>query len=156
MFYKSYYSFLKPLKDHWLYIRNEYELLKHSPTLWHEGIHNGGWYVIGLKFQGQDLPEKDKAPVTSALCDAIPGIQTYGFSIMKPGCEIHPHHGYTDEVYRAHLGLYTNPHSGLQVEDYVHIWRNGELFMFDDTKLHSAWNRGGTDRVILLIDFLKP
>lgn len=156
MFYNpSDYPFLKPIKDHWLYIRKEYELMKYAHIPWREKIHNGGWFVIGLKFQGQDLPEKEKAPVTSALCDAIPGIQTYGFSIMKPGCEITPHEGYTGEVLRAHLGLHTNPNSQIEVSGEKRGWSMGELLVFDDTHTHSAWNRGVNDRVILLLDFLK-
>ena len=144
------------LQAHWENIRNEYDLLKNDHVAWHEPIHNGNWFVIGFKYQGQDLPIKSKAPITSKLCESIPNIHTYGFSIMKPGCEITPHIGYTDKVLRVHLGLYTNERASIRVEDETYTWKDGELFSFEDTKLHSAWNHGDRDRVVLLIDFLKP
>lgn len=147
-------SFLQPLKENWQAIRKEYNEMASSSVKWPEPIHNGKWNVLGLRFQGKDIVEnKKRAPLTSSLCDAIPGIQTYGFSIMEPGCEIHPHVGYTNQVLRGHLGLYSNPFAALQVGEEICHWKEGEIFVFDDTMLHSAWNRGETRRVILLFDF---
>jgi len=147
---------LLPLKDHWMGIRNEYDLLKQTAIKWHESIHNGKWDVVGLQFQGHELPGIDHAPVTSKLCKSISGIHTFGFSILRSGCEITPHRGYTGEVLRAHLGLYTNPRATLSVNGESRTWQDGELLVFDDTELHSACNHGTHDRVVLLIDFYKP
>ncbi|HLB33114.1 MAG: hypothetical protein A3F67_07410 [Verrucomicrobia bacterium RIFCSPHIGHO2_12_FULL_41_10] len=150
------FTFLYPLEDYWKEIRAEYDAMASSSVKWQEPIHNGKWDVIGFRFLDQDLPEnKLRAPITSAICDSIPGIHTYGFSIMKPGCEIHPHVGYSNKVLRGHLGLYSNPHSALKVGEDIRGWKEGEVFVFDDTTLHSAWNRGETTRVILLFDFDK-
>lgn len=146
---------LPPLADHWESIRAEFDAIEDRDIPWPEPIHNGLWTVIGLRFQDRDLPAKALCPITSTLCDAIPGLQTCGFSIMRPGCEITPHEGYTSTVLRAHLGLYTNPDSGLKVGDEERSWSAGELLVFDDTAMHSAWNRGETSRVILLLDFRK-
>lgn len=148
-------SFLQPLKAHWQAIRAEYDGMAAASIQWPEPIHNGKWNVLGLCFQGKDMVEnKKRAPLTSSLCEAIPGIQTYGFSIMEPGCEIQPHVGYTNQVLRGHLGLYSNPAAALKIGEEVCHWKEGEVFVFDDTILHSAWNRGTTTRVILLFDFL--
>ena len=144
------------LQAHWMQIRDEYDQIKNDRVSWHEPIHNGGWYVIGFKYQGKDLPEKSKAPLTTKLCEAIPGVYTFGFSIMKPNCEIIPHIGYSGDVLRVHLGLYTNPQASIKVDGEKYTWEDGQLFVFDDTKVHSAWNRGDKDRVILLVDYLKP
>ncbi|MCX6957114.1 MAG: aspartyl/asparaginyl beta-hydroxylase domain-containing protein [Verrucomicrobiae bacterium] len=151
------FPFLRPLEEHWKTIREEYDAMASQATQWHEPIHNGKWNVIGFRFQDQDLPEnKIKAPFTSSLCDAIPRIHTYGFSIMESGCEIEPHVGYTNEVLRGHLGLYSNPTTALQVGEEARTWKEGKIFVFDDTTLHSAWNRGESKRVILLFDFHRP
>jgi aspartyl/asparaginyl beta-hydroxylase (cupin superfamily) len=151
------FPFLRSLEARWEQIRAEYDALASQATEWHEPIHNGKWSVIGFRFQDQDLPEnRIQAPVTCALCDAIPRIHTYGFSIMEPGCEIEPHVGYTNEVLRGHLGLYSNPGAALQVGEEIKNWHEGEVFVFDDTTLHAAWNRGESRRVILLFDFYKP
>jgi len=150
------FPFLRPLKEGWERIRAEYDVLASGAVQWHEPIHNGKWSVIGFRFQDQDLPKnKIKAPFTASLCDAIPGIHTYGFSIMEPGCEIEPHVGYTNAVLRGHLGLYFNADAALQVGEEIRTWKEGEIFVFDDTTLHSAWNRGPSKRVILLFDFYR-
>lgn len=150
------FEFLYPLSEHWEEIRNEYDRMDDLAKSWHEPIYNRGWNVIGFMFQGNHFPNQKKlAPVTSGILDSVPGIHTYGFSIMEPGCEIHPHVGYTSEVLRGHLALYCNPQASLKVGDEVKTWREGEVFVFDDTTLHSAWNRGKTNRVVLLFDFFK-
>ena len=156
-FYRKDYFWVEQLKSNWLAIRSEYDAIAHNTTMWpEEQLHNNKWKVFGLTFFNKEvLSNKQHAPITSKICDNIPGITTYGFSIMQPGCEILPHKGYTDKVLRCHLGLYTNILSGIQVGDTVSNWDLGEVLIFDDTQLHSAWNRGYTDRVILLLDFLK-
>jgi beta-hydroxylase len=149
----SEFPFLKDLEDSWQDILSEYHTLAKLQVKWFESIHNDLWYVIGLKFQDQDLENKKLAPVTSKLCDSISGIHTYGFSIMKPQCEIHPHVGYTSEVLRGHLGLITNENCGIKINGHDISWTQGKAFVFDDTLIHSAWNRGTEDRVVLLFDF---
>lgn len=149
------FSALHPLSEHWITIRDEYDRVKLDIASWHEPIHNGKWGVIGLRFQGSDLVGPDYAPRTHSLCSKIPGIETFGFSILRPGCEIMPHRGYTNELIRIHLGLYTNDNAALRVGHQQASWREGELLIFDDTQEHSAWNHGNDDRVILLVDVAK-
>lgn len=146
---------LGPLVTSWKLIRDEYDQLKGKEMQWPEPIHNGKWDVIGLRYMGDNLPTQALAPITTKLCDDIPGALTFGFSIMQPGCLIFPHRGYTKDVLRIHLGLHVNRDSGIHVGDEKAIWKEGELLMFDDTQVHSAWNRGSTERVILLMDIYK-
>jgi len=156
-FNASHFPFLRTLEDHWESIRGEYDAMASQSIPWHEAIHNGKWDVIGLRFEGMDILENQRhAPITSSLCDQIPGICTYGFSIMKPGCKIKPHVGYTNAVLRGHLGLYSNDHCVLQVGEESRTWIPGKTFVFDDTIRHAAWNDGESTRVILLFDFLRP
>ena len=148
------FKFIQPLEDHWKEIREEYDAMASSAVKWHEPIHNGKWDVIGFRFQGQDFPgNKLRAPITAAICDQIPTIHSYGFSILEPGCEIQPHIGYSNQILRGHLALYSNPLAALKVGEEIRPWTEGKAFIFDDTTLHSAWNRGETKRVILLFDF---
>jgi aspartyl/asparaginyl beta-hydroxylase (cupin superfamily) len=127
------FPLLKTLEDHWEQIRTEYDAMASQSIPWYEPIHNGKWDVLGLRFQGQDfLENQQQAPITSSICNALPGIFSYGFSIMKPGCEIHPHVGYTDTVLRGHLGLYSNAHAALQVGEETKTWTPGKIFVFDD------------------------
>jgi ornithine lipid ester-linked acyl 2-hydroxylase len=44
----------------------------------------------------------------------------------------------------------------LRVGDEVRAWQGGECLVFDDTTEHEAWNRSNADRLVLLLDFLRP
>jgi beta-hydroxylase len=148
-------STLEPIRHlaaSWRLIRDEYDQLKDRAMQWPEPIHNGKWDVVGLRFMGDDLPSQALAPITTKLCSDISGVLTFGFSIMQPGCLITPHQGYTKDVLRIHLGLHVNEDAVIQVGKEQACWKEGELLMFDDTQVHSAWNRGTSDRVILLMD----
>jgi beta-hydroxylase len=85
----------------------------------------------------------------------VPGLFIAGFSVLKPRCHIKPHVGYTPEVWRSHLGLICPEGAWLQVEDEKHEWTSGQVVVFDDTRLHSAGNDASTERVVLIVDFLK-
>jgi aspartyl/asparaginyl beta-hydroxylase (cupin superfamily) len=37
-----------------------------------------------------------------------------------------------------------------------HAWREGELFAFDDSFEHEAWNRAAEDRVVLIFEAHHP
>lgn len=149
------FPMLSSLKQNWQMIRAEYDAIASKARIWPEPIHNGGWHVFGLRFQDQDLPDQEYAPLTTKLCASILGSHTFGFSTLSPGCEITPHIGYTDQVLRVHLALYSNPHSGLKVGDQTQLWKEGELLVFDDRVLHSAWNHGRWGRTVLIIDVYK-
>jgi beta-hydroxylase len=148
------FPFLLPLKENWEKIRLEYIKIQSNKILWHQDIHNGKWDVIKLRFEGKNLPILNEVPTLIEIC-SNPIFYTFGFSIMRSGAEIYPHEGISNKLLRAHLTLYSNDMCGLLVEDKKYIWKEGELIVFDDTLTHSAWNRGSTDRVILLLDFFK-
>jgi beta-hydroxylase len=156
---KTYYDpeefpFLLPLKNSWEKIKSEYNQIQSNTMIWPQDIHNGKWDVIGLRFEGKNLPMLNETPTLIEIC-SNPIFYTFGFSIMRSGAEIYPHKGLTNKLLRAHLTLYSNDMCGLLVENKEYIWKEGDLMVFDDTLTHSAWNRGSTDRVILLLDFFK-
>jgi beta-hydroxylase len=101
------------------------------------------------------LEGEQLCPLTASLVHQIPGLFIAGFSLLKPNCKIKPHVGYTNEVYRSHLGLACPPQAWLKVDDETYHWRSGEVVVFDDTKMHSAENASNTNRVVLIVDFLK-
>ena len=90
-------------------------------------MHNGKLDVIGLCFQGCNLPAHAVAPITTKLCNEIPCTWTFGFLIMQPGCLISPHRGYTKDVLRIHLGLHVNQDAAIKVGDEQACWKVGEL-----------------------------
>lgn len=147
---------LLPLESHWQAIRDEYVRVAGRAREWHEqGLHNGLWQTIGLYQFGKWLPESDACPVTTRYLKDIPGLFLAGFSLLHPGCKIHPHKGYSEEVLRSHLGLICPQPSWIEVAGERHHWNAGQVIVFDDTQLHSACNDADHARVVLIADFFK-
>ena len=59
---------------------------------------------------------------------------------------------------RYHLGLATPNSSAcrLQVDDHVHVWRDGEDFLFDSSYVHGARNDTDQPRLVLFCDVQRP
>ncbi|MCB1052948.1 MAG: aspartyl/asparaginyl beta-hydroxylase domain-containing protein [Acidobacteria bacterium] len=140
-------------------IRAEFDQLKAEDALpWPETfLYNQNWEVFGLYAFGRKMKGNcQKCPQTVAALEAIPGLKTAGFSILHPGTRIQPHVGYSDQVLRCHLGIHVPKDCCLQVAGITKTWQEGKLLIFDDTFEHSAWNGGDRNRIVLLLDFLKP
>ena len=175
------YAFVDRLETNWHLIFCELNSLLYVEKaasnsyfeMWHEReIYKGSWKVFGLYSFGQKLSDNcDLCPRTTEIVESIPGMTTAGFSAMTPNTHILPHRGYTSEVLRCHLGLIvpkiahsssqlkdgnaTGISCGLKVESTIFQWEQGKAFVFDDTKLHEAWNISNATRHILLVDFKK-
>ena len=158
----------RPLRDalqtQWPAIRAEALSLlevKGAYVAWPErGIYRGQWDVFGLRWQGAWLPSQTLAPHTSACLKPFEALLVNaGFSVMLPATHITPHHGYTHQVMRTHLGLVVpNAASGqvaLRVGRETRAWQEGEWLLFDDTQEHEAWNQSAQVRIVLLMDLRK-
>ena len=44
----------------------------------------------------------------------------------------------------------------IRVDNTITPWKEGEIFVFDDTYEHEVWNDTDQERVILLFDFDRP
>lgn len=152
------FPFLQTIKERFNDIKDEFLNTSAVSSPWiDKHLYEKGWDVIGLKYEGEVFAEnKLKFPVTTEIFESLPvNVFTYGFSIMRPGCEIVPHRGKNHDVLRSHLCIQTNPDSHLIVNDEARNWTESEFLVFDDTELHAAHNRGTTDRVVVLFDFYK-
>jgi aspartate beta-hydroxylase len=78
------------------------------------------------------------------------------FSALKPGTHIAAHHGATNSRLTVHMPLIIPPDCALRVGGETHVWKPGELVMFDDTILHEAWNHSDRLRVVLIFDVWHP
>ncbi|HET6525950.1 aspartyl/asparaginyl beta-hydroxylase domain-containing protein [Sphingopyxis sp.] len=78
------------------------------------------------------------------------------FSRLTPGTHIQPHHGMLNTRLICHLPLIVPDGCGLRVGAETRSWREGELLIFDDSFEHEAWNRGTSDRTILLFEIWRP
>ena len=100
-------------------------------------------------------------PETVKLVDKIPGITMATFSWLRPDSHIKAHKGFSRVVLRSHLALKTptNPTEetcALRVGSTTKPWQEGKVFVFDDWNEHEAWNHTKEERVVLMIDFLRP
>lgn len=127
-------------------------------TAWPElYLYGSGWDVFGLYYLGKKIDAGCTAcPVTASVVESIPGMTTAGFSRMAALTHILPHVGYTDKVLRAHLGLVIPPECTLRVGSETRSWEPGKVLVFDDTVEHEAVNLSLQDRVVLLVDFIRP
>lgn len=166
----KHFPFLKDFTDNWQAILAEVqEILKHreaipvfqdvSPDQMR--ISKGrNWRTFILFGFGTKLEKNCKqAPVTTALLEKVPELQTAWFSILGPGYHIPAHRGVTKGILRAHLGLIIprEPEKCyMRVADTINVWRPGEIFVFDDTYEHEVFNNTPDERVILLFDFNRP
>ncbi len=78
------------------------------------------------------------------------------FSRLMPGTHIQPHHGLLNTRLICHLPLIVPDGCGLRVGAETRSWREGELLIFDDSFEHEAWNRGSSDRTVLLFEIWRP
>jgi len=103
-------------------------------------------------------PNCARCPATAAALARIPGIMTAFYSILAPGKHIPRHRGVYKGLVRAHLGLKVPEpeRCHMTIDGKTVRWREGEAFLFDDTYQHEVWNDGGEDRVVLLLDVLRP
>lgn len=157
MFYDpALFPFLDPLRDAWREIRADFVEALPALVPWVEAHnHNGKWVtaVLHHTFGADIVPEFSGAAFTRDLCSRVPGVRTFAFSVLLTGAEVSPHVDHVPGVLRAHLGLCIPDNCGLRCGEHTRQWREGEWLVFDENVLHSAWNKGAADRVILLVDF---
>jgi beta-hydroxylase len=154
-------EFVQVFEDNWTTIYDEYLAVKNHMVDWPEHhLYNQGWEVFGLF----DYPNGKEIVANTKLCPKttelikkyIPAHGTAGFSRLAANTIITPHTGYQGNCLRMHLGLeIPDGDCGLRVNNYIHHWQSGRVFIFDDKQQHDAWNNTASDRVILIVDFIK-
>jgi aspartyl/asparaginyl beta-hydroxylase (cupin superfamily) len=129
-------------------------------NLYQESNENG-WDIAPLMIGGNRIEERIvKFPKLFSLINKLNGIMSVSYSLLKPGTHIVPHKGYDDysqKVLRYHMGMIVpNGDVAIRVEKDTTKWYEGKSFIFDDYMVHEAWNFTNENRVVLIIDFLKP
>jgi len=153
------FPFVRELEAAWTDVRDECLALPENtfePWVQRE-MYGEGWSVYGLIAFGNRIETALKScPRTAAMLTRVPGLTTAGFSRMAAGTHIKPHIGWVQTVYRLHMGLVVPPDCAFRVGLDTRSWREGECLLFDDTIEHEAWNRSAKNRIVLLLDFLRP
>ncbi len=122
-----------------------------------DGYDETGWSWYGLFGGDGDAARRVHCPATARALDAVPGLVNAGFSRFCPGTHLYPHCGELGGVLRCHLPLLVpDGDVALRIGSEVRRWQPGRCVVFDDNLEHDAWNRGASDRVVLLITFARP
>jgi len=114
-------------------------------------------YKVGARTQFAQL-----FPRTLAALESADVVQLEGrpiellFSRLRPGAHIPPHFGTENQRITVHLPLLVPGDCEIRVGSARHAWREGELFAFDDSFEHEAWNRSDKDRVVLIFQAHNP
>lgn len=104
-----------------------------------------------------DLCPHALAALACAPQPVIPGRAPLAlFSRLTPGTHIQPHHGMLNTRLICHLPLIVPEGCALRVGADTRQWREGELLIFDDSFEHEAWNRGSSDRTVMLFEIWRP
>jgi hypothetical protein len=120
------------------------------------------WSAIHLYQDAKATPAVTQFPHTVRALDEVQLVKIDGtpmevfFSRLKPGAHIPPHHGLTNTRVTVHLPLVVPPQCAIRVATHLHEWREGQVFAFDDSFEHEAWNRSDTDRVVLIFEAHHP
>lgn len=120
------------------------------------------WSSLHLYKAAQETPLASLFPATLAALEAADILRVDGrpmelfFSRLRPGAHIPPHFGVANSRITVHLPLIVPSGCTIRVADSVHDWREGELFAFDDSFEHEAWNRAASDRVVLIFEAHHP
>lgn len=118
------------------------------------------WRTSAFLFWKWNFRKNQKiCPETMKIIGQVPNLISASVSILEPGSEIKPHRGDTNGIIRGHLPLFVPKETesiGFQVNDEVKVWQEGKLLLFNDAAYHSAWNRANADRIVMIIDVVRP
>jgi len=128
-----------------------------------DGISNADerdWRVFFVYLFGQEdrLPNSRLCPRTVAAVRGIPGVLNAFFSILEAGKSVPAHEGPSYHYLRYHTAFRvpsTKPPT-LRVKDRYHTWAEGESLLFDDSWEHEVTNESDSERVVLIVDVVRP
>ncbi len=150
--FQPYIRGIAPGKDAISYSKEDFTSLADSQA----------WNSFHLNNAGVIKENAERCPQTMAALDSLPLAQARDympeifFSVLQPGAHIIPHYGQMNIRLTVHLGLIIPDGCGLRAGEETRKWVEGQLLIFDDSFEHEAWNRGDSDRVVLIFETWNP
>ncbi|XP_069678126.1 aspartyl/asparaginyl beta-hydroxylase isoform X6 [Periplaneta americana] len=155
----------KRLQDNWKKIRAE-GLSVLADQMFKDEAENlrdvGNWQQFELYARGRRIAANcGKTPYTCQLISEFPAARDcrrgqVKFSVMQAGTHVWPHCGPTNCRLRSHLGLVVPEGTFIRVAEETRSWKEGGLFIFDDSFEHEVWHNGTTTRLVLIVDVWHP
>lgn len=130
----------------------------------HGMLDNNDWSSFNLTRNGSPVKERIAHCPTSwatlsghaPLCTIANRAPTPMFSLLGAGKRIPPHTGMINTRLICHLPLIVPGEGALRVGHTPRQWVQGEMFAFDDSVEHEAWNNAAQDRIVLIFDVWRP
>jgi len=117
------------------------------------------WKVFVINMMGEfDKAAEKLCPEICSMVRQIPDVFQAMFSVLEPGRSIPAHKGPYKGYLRYHIGVKipkVNPPK-IRIEDTYHTWQEGEGVIFDDSWDHEVINEATEERVVLIVDILRP
>jgi aspartate beta-hydroxylase len=130
---------------------------------WDKLNHSRNWSGFHLHAHGEPVHEHlAECPRTAEALALVDAVEIAGlcpnamFSALAPGAHIPPHTGETNARLVAHLPLVVPEGCTFRVGYDTRPWREGKVWVFDDTIEHEARNDSQQLRVILMFDVWNP
>ena len=124
------------------------------------GHDDKSWRVffVELHNAGDRLPNRELVPRSREVVERIPDVLQAFFSILEPGKSVPPHNGpYLGDLrYHTAFVVPRNNPPTLRVKDRYHTWEEGVSLLFDDSWNHEVHNESDGERVVLIVDVLRP
>ena len=124
------------------------------------GFDVTGWKTMNFLTYGRRYHRNCREfPQTVRIIEAIPNVTSAFVNVLGPGTRIPAHCGDTNTTWRCHLGLIVPGGvdvCGIQVGDQRSGWTEGATIAICDAHRHLAWNDTDRDRVILIVDVMRP
>lgn len=117
------------------------------------------WRVFMLSLFGHDFGNALQfCPKTCQQLKKIPNLMQAFFSILDPGKSIPLHEGPYMGYLRYHLGIEVPKDAPPQIiiNQQPYVWQEGKAVLFDDSWPHEVVNHSSEQRVVLIIDILRP
>lgn len=112
------------------------------------------WLVYFLFYNGQPLTKsKELFPKTIELISKLKFVGAAGISCLEGNGYIPPHTDEGIERYKFHLPLEIPEGCGIKINNIDYNF--DEPFIFDDTFIHSVWNKSDKPRFVLIIDIFR-
>jgi beta-hydroxylase len=127
--------------------------------------NNKEWTVFPFyAFDTWNIDNCQKLPTITKLLIQIPNLKTALLSRTSPGTKLTPHRGWknlSNYIMRCHFGIYipenkSSVHVIKDNREYKQNHKNNSWLIFDDSELHWSENNSTQDRIILIVDVLRP
>ena len=153
-------------------MQNNYETIKSELLLFNEQsiewpewpekrlYENDTWSIIPLFAFGRRVNRFTKHfKNTIDIIQKIPNVQTILFSKSNKFSVIKEHQGWanlSNRILRTQLPIIVGENNYLGVQNKKKYHEKGKLIIFDDSKKHYAINNSDIDRIVLIVDILRP